>query len=174
MSAREGCPLLFLDVDGPLLPFGDGPQREPSSTTTDAHLTRLDPSVGPRLAALPCELVWATAWEDEAHTELAARLGLPPLPVVHRPEPSDAHEREDLWFGLHWKTRTLVAWADGRPFVWVDDEITEADRDWVSPAGRNPTGKGSERVGGYPRALRSFQPPLMTATPLVVSVGAQA
>ena len=48
------------------------------------------------------------------------------------PEPSTAHEREDQWFGLHWKTRTLVAWADGRPFAWVDDEITDADRDWVS------------------------------------------
>jgi hypothetical protein len=52
--------------------------------------------------------------------------------VVYWPEPSDAHEREDKWYGLHWKTRTLAAWADGRPFVWVDDEITDADRDWVS------------------------------------------
>jgi hypothetical protein len=24
-----------------------------------------------------------------------------------------------------------VDWAKGRPFVWVDDEITDADRDWV-------------------------------------------
>jgi hypothetical protein len=22
-------------------------------------------------------------------------------------------------------------WAGGRPFAWVDDEITDADRDWV-------------------------------------------
>lgn len=35
-------------------------------------------------------------------------------------------------FGLRWKTRTLVAWAGGRPFVRVDDEITDADRDWAS------------------------------------------
>ena len=133
MSEREQQqPLLFLDVDGPLLPFGDGPQREPSSTATDSHLTRLDPRVGPRLAALPCELVWATTWEEAANTDIAPRLGLPPLPVVHWPETSDAHERENKWFGLHWKTRTLVAWADGRAFVWVDDEITDADRDWVS------------------------------------------
>jgi hypothetical protein len=26
----------------------------------------------------------------------------------------------------------LVARANGRPFVWVDDEITEADRVWVA------------------------------------------
>jgi hypothetical protein len=31
-----------------------------------------------------------------------------------------------------WKTRTVAAWAAGRPFAWVDDEITDADRDWVS------------------------------------------
>ncbi|MFL9680471.1 HAD domain-containing protein [Streptomyces sp. KL110A] len=130
MSERGERPLLFLDVDGPLLPFGDGPQRGPSSAT-DAHLARLDPCVGPLLAALPCELVWATTWEDAANTHLAPLLGLPPLPVVIWPETSDAQEREDQWFGLHWKTRTLVAWADGRPFVWVDDEITDADRDWV-------------------------------------------
>ncbi|MFF6999016.1 HAD domain-containing protein [Streptomyces sp. NPDC008313] len=133
MSERKERPLLFLDVDGPLLPFGgDCLQRKPSGTATDAHLTRLDPRVGPRLAALPCELIWATTWEDEANAHIAPRLGLPPLPVVHWPEPSGAREREDRWYGLHWKTRTLAAWADGRPFVWVHDEITDADQDWVS------------------------------------------
>ena len=25
-----------------------------------------------------------------------------------------------------------MTWAAGRPFAWVDDEITAADRDWVS------------------------------------------
>ena len=25
-----------------------------------------------------------------------------------------------------------MTWAAGRPFAWVDDEITDADRDWVS------------------------------------------
>lgn len=80
---------------------------------------------------MPCELVWASTWEDEANIELAPRLGLQPLPVVHWPEPSAEREHEDRWFGLHWKTRTLVEWADGRPFMWVDDEIADADRDWV-------------------------------------------
>lgn len=76
--------------------------------------------------------VWATTWEDEANAEIAPRIGLPTLPVVNWPESSDEHDREDQWFGLFWKTRTLVDWADGRPFAWVDDEITDADRNWVS------------------------------------------
>lgn len=132
MTGHQGCPLLFLDVDGPLLPFGDGPQRQPSGSGQTTHLARLDPQVGLRLAALQCDLVWATTWEDQANAEIAPRIGLPRLPVVNWPEPSDEDEREDQWFGLCWKTRTLVAWANQRAFAWVDDEITDADRDWVS------------------------------------------
>ncbi len=122
-------PLLFLDIDGTLIPFGRTAQADAAS---DSYLARLDPRTGRRLAALPCELVWATTWEDAANTEAAPRIGLPPLPVVHWPEPSVESELEDRWFGLHWKARTLVAWAAGRSFVWVDDEITAADREWVA------------------------------------------
>ncbi len=129
MSTR---PLLFLDVDGPLLPFGENPQGEPRDLVSHSRLPRLSPELGQRLAALPCELVWATTWEDDANTEIAPRLGLPRLPVVHWPDSSADHEGEDRWFGLCWKTRTLVDWAAGRPFAWVDDEITDADRSWVS------------------------------------------
>lgn len=132
MTDHAGRPLLFLDVDGPLLPYGAGPQREVRGTTPDSHLSRLTAEVGRRLAALPCALVWATTWEDEANAEIAPRIGLPRLPVVNWPEPSLEDERQDRWFGLHWKTRPLVTWSAGRPFAWVDDEITDADRDWVT------------------------------------------
>jgi hypothetical protein len=43
--------------------------------------------------------------------------------VVCWPEPSD-----DEHGGLHWKTRTLLGWAAGRRFAWLDDEITDTDR----------------------------------------------
>jgi hypothetical protein len=132
VTDRALRPLLFLDVDGPLLPFGGNPQCGPRETVTDPHLARLRPDTGLRLAALPCTLIWATAWLEDANTEIAPRIGLPSLPVVTWPEPTAAHEREDQWLGLCWKTRTLVDWAAGRPFAWVDDEITDADRDWVS------------------------------------------
>lgn len=131
MTAEEQRPLLFLDVDGVLLPFGGDMRREPPVATVDTHLNRLNPQLGPRLAALPCDLAWATSWEQQANTEVAPRIGLPSLSVVQWPEPSIEREREDQWFGLHWKTRPLVAWAERRPFIWVDDEMTDADRDWV-------------------------------------------
>ena len=132
MTGHTQRPLLFLDVDGPLLPFGEDPHGAPLATTPESHLEQLTFKMGRRLAALPCELVWATTWEGEANAEIAPRIGLPRLPVVNWPEPSGEHEREDQWFKLCWKTRTLVNWAAGRPFAWVDDEITDPDRDWVS------------------------------------------
>ena len=133
-------PLLFLDVDGPLIPFGATPQQYPDGYPTyhsgsgpraaaaNPLLARIDPAHGPRLAALACELVWATTWMDDANECVAPWLGLPDLPVVLWPEESDEEEPS----GLHWKTRPLVDWAAGRSFLWVDDEVTDTDRAWVA------------------------------------------
>jgi HAD domain in Swiss Army Knife RNA repair proteins len=124
-------PLLFLDVDGPLIPFGACHQRGPGRDSAAPDLARLRVEAGPCLAALPCTLVWATTWLQDANSVVAPRLGLPDLPVVTWPESTRAQELEDQWFGLCWKTRTVAGWATGRPFAWVDDEITDADREWV-------------------------------------------
>jgi hypothetical protein len=136
-------PLLFLDVDGPLIPFGAAPHQHPGGHPTypmgqessragaNPLLARIDPELGPKLAALPCDLVWATTWMADANECVAPRLGLPELPVVTWPEPSEDDER-DVRAGLHWKTRALLDWAAGRVFAWVDDEITDRDRAWVS------------------------------------------
>lgn len=117
-------PLLFLDVDGTLLPFGGF--AGPPDDGDNPLLAGLDAGHGRRLAAVPCDLVWATTWMHDANEVLAPRLGLPPLPVVDWPDD------EDDGGGLHWKTRRLVEWAAGRRFVWLDDEITDADRRWVA------------------------------------------
>ncbi|MGW0392445.1 HAD domain-containing protein [Streptomyces sp. NPDC003042] len=129
-------PLLFLDVDGPLIPFGGSGYRVGSATDAgNPLLARLDPALGPRLLALPCDLVWATTWMSEANESVGPRIGLPELPVVSWPEPSSEEGRH----GLHWKTRPLLTWATGRPFAWVDDEITSADRDWAAAHHPEPT-----------------------------------
>ncbi|GHJ43373.1 hypothetical protein Cs7R123_07150 [Catellatospora sp. TT07R-123] len=132
MAGSAERPLLFLDVDGPLIPFGmplthamDG-HPEQSQPGSNPLLTRLNPDHGRRLAQLPCDLVWATMWMTDANEVIAPRIGLPGLPVVNWPD-EDETER-----GLHWKTRGLVGWAAGRSFVWVDDEITDTDQAWVA------------------------------------------
>ncbi|WP_424885097.1 HAD domain-containing protein [Streptomyces sp. SAI-126] len=132
--------LLFLDVDGTVVPFGAAgpyPLYEPAFPlpgTVAGHplLSRVDPVLGARLTSLGCALVWATTWGDDANADLAPWLGLPRLPLVDWPDSDD----EEVEAGLHWKTRPLVSWAAGRAFVWVDDEITDVDRAWV--ADRHP------------------------------------
>ncbi|MEU4403614.1 HAD domain-containing protein [Streptosporangium sp. NPDC023963] len=133
MPGSAERPLLFLDVDGPLIPFGHpggypGDRAvSPSPAGSNPLLTRIDPRHGPRLSALPCDLVWATTWMSDANDVIGPLLGLLELPVVGWPDPEEDDEGP-----LHWKTRSLVGWAAGRSFVWVDDEIAHADRVWVS------------------------------------------
>ncbi|MGW4474888.1 HAD domain-containing protein [Nonomuraea sp. NPDC004354] len=136
MSGSAVRPLLFLDVDGPLIPFGapqpqvgghSGNRTSPQLRLAGSNplLSRIDPQHGLRLSALPCDLVWATTWMADANEVIGPLLGLPELPVVDWPDSDEEGP-------LHWKTRGLIDWAAGRSFVWVDDEITDTDRAWVS------------------------------------------
>jgi hypothetical protein len=141
-SAAER-PILFLDVDGPLIPFGasfGSSQATVSDCPTSLDqgnplLDRLDHGIGPRLLALGCHLVWATTWMEVANEAIAPRLGLPKLPVMEWPDSG----ADDAPRGLHWKTRHLVEWANRRPFIWVDDEISAMDRLWVAAQHPGPS-----------------------------------
>ncbi|MBV8932773.1 MAG: hypothetical protein JOZ47_07375 [Kutzneria sp.] len=140
-------PLLLLDVDGPLNPFAARPHRCPQGYATyrtkpsswiSANAPKpafsvpplrvwLNAEHGARLKALPYDLVWATTWTHEANEWIGPPLDLPELPFVNWPRPRRIDPE-----GLHWKTRYAVEWVAGRPFAWVDDEIGQADRDWVA------------------------------------------
>ncbi|MEU9448790.1 HAD domain-containing protein [Streptomyces sp. NPDC048277] len=134
MTGHAERPLLFLDVDGTLLPYEGA--RLPTTPqgwkdwqeASNPQLARIDRTHGPRLLALPCVLVWATAWMGDANEVIAPLLGLPQLAVAELPDVPQEFEAG----ALNWKTRALVRAAAGRPFVWVDDAITDLDHAWVS------------------------------------------
>lgn len=156
MTVAFTKPLLMLDVDGVLNPWqlatpnghtaGAGftkyllPADEAEEAAGLATMPVLLSSVhGEMLRALSesFDLVWATTWEDMANRHISPLLGLPTdLPVVHWP---DEDTRRAEWRAGHgnraWKTRFLVEWLDehapGRPWAWVDDEVTRYDRTWV-------------------------------------------
>ncbi|MFI2609880.1 hypothetical protein [Kitasatospora sp. NPDC018619] len=141
-----GRPLLLLDVDGPLNPYAAAGQGGPAGYRTHRMLpaswvarhaplppeqvepltVRLNPRHGAQLLGLPYDLVWATTWMDEANTFVGPVIGLPELPYIRW---SDLFGTDPD--GLHWKTRDVVAWAAGRPFAWVDDELGPQDIAWI-------------------------------------------
>ena len=139
----HGRPLLFLDVDGTLLPM-NGAQVLSNlddwyalwQNASNPQLAKIDRAHGPRLLALPADLIWATAWMKDANLVIGPILGLPELPVADFGELPGLDDpiwtEHDESAALNWKTRGVVARAAGRPFAWVDDELTQTDRRWVN------------------------------------------
>ncbi len=122
--------MLLLDVDGPLNPYaGTNKPRLRAGYRkhrlwprgwdgAEALSVWLHTGHGPRLVELAAEcgleLVWCTTWLGEANRLIAPRIGLPGtrLPVIEF-EPG----------GDGWKYDAVLAYADGCPVAWLDDDF---------------------------------------------------
>lgn len=113
-------PIAFIDVDGVLNRLcSDSTARRNGYLRTHGygmghrwklHLDRADTR---RLQSLEpdFELAWGTTWEDSANEQVGQQIGLRNLSLVARAELRDPSK----WAGI-------VKAAEGRPFVWFEDD----------------------------------------------------
>lgn len=94
------------------------------------------------------DVYWASKWGRSASTVYAGLFGMEgEIPFLDIPNAPEAQCPHSHYIGrhakncdcLHSKTLLLADHADGRPFVWVDDEATKRDVTWLAenaPRGR--------------------------------------
>jgi hypothetical protein len=110
-------PVLLLDVDGVLNPYGTVECPE-GFTEYDLfpgeESVRVCPAHGEWISELGYvfDVAWATGWNDDANHVLAPLLGIAALPVVTMPLPP---------FQPHEKVPPIARFAGERPAVWIDD-----------------------------------------------------
>ena len=128
-----GKPLILLDVDGVLnaLALQPGPawERHTCQSWNGTYRVRLNPAHGPMLLNLAAEtgaeLVWATTWTSDANKQIGPKIGLPELPVI------DVLSGEDEpWVNA--KVPPVADYVNGRPFVWLDDDLNDDDRAYLA------------------------------------------
>ena len=122
-----GPPVLLLDVDGVINPYGDAcpPGYAEHDLFPDDEPVRVNPDHGRWITELQdhYDVLWASGWNDEANDLLAPLLGIAPLPVLAMPatpfRPGD-------------KVPRIAAGTHGRAAAWLDDLHTPEAGDWAA------------------------------------------
>lgn len=131
---RTARPLVLVDIDGVLNPKKNQAERgfTPYRLKGEDELVWLSREHGRMLNELDreglVELRWGTTWNEAANRTVAPRIGLDrPWEVV----PIDRAQAGPVRFGFNWKAVSIQAGAEGQPFAWLDDFMTEADKKWA-------------------------------------------
>ncbi len=125
-------PLLLLDVDGVLAPFGQATKPSGFSRHTlhtellGDHQVWLNTEHGDWLRPLQesFNFVWCSGWEDEAPQLLGPILKLKPAPVIH------FNQRSVINLPLN-KLPDVIEFVSNRPLAWLDASLQAKDYQWA-------------------------------------------
>ncbi|MGN6474414.1 MAG: hypothetical protein ACTHK4_12310 [Mycobacteriales bacterium] len=126
-----GRPLLLLEVEGVLHPFGVDQQLPgfvPHGLFPGEEIVLINPQHGIWIdeLAMSYDIVWVTGWDDDANGLFAPLLNLDPGAMVTLPGSPSA------------KLGLIGNLVRGRAMCWMDSDHDEATRNWAA-AREEPT-----------------------------------